>query len=87
MGQDLKECAKIFLKEQGRLFDKPVAETLDEAEAFLEDCFAQVFGSLKDVRAYLKEEGMDVAGMNDEELRSQSEVFAIGDGRYFVVEA
>ena len=33
-----EECLKVFLKEQGRLFDEPVAETLEEAEAFLEDC-------------------------------------------------
>ena len=35
-------CAEVFLKEQGRLFDEPVAETVDEAMEFLEDCFAQV---------------------------------------------
>ena len=32
-----EECLKTFLKKQGQLFDEPVAETLEEAEAFLED--------------------------------------------------
>ncbi len=34
-----------FLKEQSQLFDEPVAETLEEAEAFLEDCMAVVVDS------------------------------------------
>ena len=33
-----EECLQVFLKKQGQLFDEPVAETLEEAEAFLEDC-------------------------------------------------
>ena len=43
MEQYLEECAEVFLKEQGKLFDEPVAETIEEAKEFLEDCFAQVF--------------------------------------------
>ena len=87
MEQYLEECAEVFLKEQGKLFDEPVAETIEEAKAFLEDCFAQVFENISDVRAYLDEEGMDVSGVPDEELADELEVFAISDGRYFVVEA
>ena len=34
-------CLKTFLKDQGKLFDEPVAENLEEAEAFLEDGMAQ----------------------------------------------
>ena len=83
----LEECAEVFLKEQGKLFDEPVAETIEEAKEFLEDCFAQVFENISDVRAYLDEEGMDVSGVSDEELADELEVFAISDGRYFVVEA
>ena len=86
MEQYLEECAEVFLKEQGKLFDEPVAETIEEAKAFLEDCFAQVFENISDVRAYLDEEGMDVSGVSDEELADELEVFAISDGRYFVVE-
>ena len=87
MEQYLEECAEVFLKEQGKLFDEPVAETIEEAEEFLEDCFAQVFENISEVRAYLDEEGMDVSGVSDEELADELEVFAISDGRYFVVEA
>ena len=87
MEQYLEECAEVFLKEQGKLFDEPVAETIEEAKAFLEDCFAQVFENISEVRAYLDEEGMDVSGVSDKELADELEVFAISDGRYFVVEA
>ena len=68
-------------------FAEPVAETIEEAKEFLEDCFAQVFENISEVRAYLDEEGMDVSGVSDEELADELEVFAISDGRYFVVEA
>ena len=87
MEQYLEECAEVFLKEQGKLFDEPVAETIEEAKEFLEDCFAQVFENISEVRAYLDEEGRDVSGVSDEELADELEVFAISDGRYFVVEA
>lgn len=87
MEQYLEECAEVFLKEQGKLFDEPVAETIEEAKEFLGDCFAQVFENISEVRAYLDEEGMDVSGVSDEELADELEVFAISDGRYFVVEA
>ena len=80
MEQYLEECAEVFLKEQGKLFDEPVAETIEEAKEFLEDCFAQVFENISDVRAYLDEEGMDVSGVSDEELAGELEVFAILDG-------
>lgn len=79
-------CRSIF-KGPGKLFDEPVAETIEEAKEFLEDCFAQVFENISEVRAYLDEEGMDVSGVSDEELADELEVFAISDGRYFVVEA
>ena len=35
-----EECVMTFLENQGQLFDEPVAETIPEAEAFLEDCMA-----------------------------------------------
>lgn len=87
MGEYLDKCAEVFLKEQGKLFDESVAETLEEAKDFLEDCFAQVFDSIEEVREYLDEEGMDVSGMSDEELEDELEVFKLDDGHYFVVEA
>lgn len=74
-----------FLEKQNRLFPEPVAETREEAEYFLEDCMAVVCKNLKEVRKYF-DEIADVADMSDEELLDASEVFAIPDGRYLVVE-
>ena len=34
-----EESIEVFLKEQGRLYDEPVAETVEEAEEFLEDWY------------------------------------------------
>ena len=82
-----EECLQVFLKKQGQLFDEPVAETLEEAEAFLEDCMAAVVDSIEEVREYFDESGADVDGMSEEELEDASEVFALPDGRYLVVEA
>lgn len=79
-------CLKVFLKNQEQLFDEPVAETLEEAEEFLEDCMAVVVDSIDEVREFFDEEGMDASGMSDEELEEASEVFALPDGRYLIVE-
>ena len=81
-----EECLKVFLEEQLQLFDEPVAETLEEAEAFLEDCMAVVVDSLDEVRDYFEENGADIAEMTDDELEEASEVFPVSDGRYLVVE-
>ena len=81
-----EDCLKTFIKKQGQLFDEPVAETLEEAEAFLEDCMAVVVDSIDEVREFLEEEGVDVEGMSAEELEEASEVFAIPGGRYLIVE-
>ncbi len=81
-----EECLKVFLKKQLQLFDEPVAESLDEAEAFLEDCMAVVVNSLKEVREYFDENGADIADMSDEDLEEASEVFVLPSGRYLVVE-
>ena len=75
----------IFEK-QLQLFDEPVADSLDEAEAFLEDCMAVVVDSLKEVRDYFDENGTDISHMSDEDLEEASEVFALPSGRYLVVE-
>lgn len=81
-----EECLKVFLKKQLQLFEEPVAESLDEAEAFLEDCMAVVVDSLKEVREYFDENGADISYMSDEDLEEASEVFALPSGRYLVVE-
>lgn len=81
-----KESVETFLKDQGRLYDEPVAETYEEAEEFLEDCMAVEVKTLKEVRVYLEEAGADVEGMDDEELREACEVFALPSGGYLIVE-
>lgn len=86
MGEYNEECLKTFLEKQEQLFDEPVAETLETAEAFLEDCMAVVVESLAEVREYFEENGMDVDGMSEEELEEASEVFALPDGTYLIVE-
>ena len=81
-----EECLQTFILNQGQLFDEPVAETLEEAEAFLEDCMAVVVDSLDEVREYFEESGADVENMDAEELEEASEVFTLSGGRYLIVE-
>lgn len=81
-----KLCVETFLKNQGQLFDEPVAESYEEAEEFLEECMAVVVKNLKDVREYLDESGMDVDGMSKEELLEASEIFPLSDGTFLIVE-
>ena len=81
-----EECLRTFLKMQSQLFDEPVADTLEEAEAFLEDCMAVIVDSVREVREYFEESGADVEGMSDEELEDASEVFELPNGQYMIVE-
>ena len=81
-----KESVETFLRNQKQLFDEPVAETYEEAEEVLEDCLAVEVNSIREVRRYLDESGMDVEGMSDEELLDASEVFALEDGTFLIVE-
>ena len=46
---------KCFLENQGQLFPEDVASTMEEAEAFLEDCMAVVVDSPEEVEDYLDE--------------------------------
>ena len=82
-----EECLLTFLKKQSQLFDEPVAETMEEAEEFLEDCMAVVCMNLKEVKAYFEDQGADIEGMSLKDLEEASEVFALPDGRYLIVEA
>ena len=81
-----EECINTFLENQEQLFPQAVAESYEAAEAFLEDCMAQVVDSIEEVREYPQEPGADVEGMSDEELEDASEVFALPDGKYLIVE-
>ena len=82
-----KEYVQTFLEKQGQLFDEPVADDFEEAEAFLEDCMAVEVENIKEVRAYLDEAGADVSGMTDEDLEEACEVFTLPSGGYLIVEA
>lgn len=75
-----------FLKNQLQLFPEPVAENVDEAEAFLEECMAVVVNSVEEVLEFFEEEGIDVEGADGEEILNADEVFDVGDGRYLIVE-
>lgn len=86
MGEYSEECIMAFLKNQGQLYNEPVAETYEEAEEYLEDCMAAVVHSVKEIREYMEDAGMDVEGMSDEELLEAGEVFAVEDGTYLLVE-
>ena len=77
---------KCFLNKQKQLFTEPVAENMEEAAAFLEDCLAVVVNSPREVWEYFEEQGVDIEAANEEELLSEQEVFEIGDGRYLIVE-
>ncbi len=79
MNEYSEECLNTFLKEQKKLFDEPVAENMEEAEAVVVD-------SIDEVREYFEEEGVDVDGMSAEDLEEASEVFALPDGTYLIVE-
>lgn len=77
---------KCFLKKQLQLFPEKVAETMEEAESFLEDCLAVVVDSVDEVIAFFEEEGIDMDGADGEEILEAAEVFDVGDGRYLIVE-
>lgn len=77
------EC---FLEKQAQLFPEPVAETPEEAEDFLEECMAVVVNSLKEVWDYFDDSGVDISGMDKEDIADADEVFEVGDGRYLIVE-
>ena len=75
------------MENQLQLVPEKVAENIDEAEAFLEECMAVVVDSLDEVWDYFDEEGIDLEGQEKEEIADAPEVFDIGDGRYLIVES
>ncbi len=76
-----------FLENQLQLLPEKVADNIDEAEAFLEECVAVVVDSVDEVWNYFDEEGIDLEGQDKEEIVDAPEVFDIGDGRYLIVES
>ena len=85
--QYVETCLEYFLAHQEQLLPEPVAETMEEAEEFLEDCMAVVCMNLKEVKAYFEDQGANIEGMSLRDLEEASEVFAFPDGRYLIVEA
>ncbi|MEG0963075.1 MAG: glyoxalase [Lachnospiraceae bacterium] len=79
-------CVKYFLEHQGQLFSEKVAENMEEAEMFLEDCMAVICENISEVRDFFEEEGADIAEMTNEDLEEAQEVFSLPDGRYLIVE-
>ncbi len=77
---------KCFLDNQLKLYPEPVARSLEEARDFLEECMAVVVNSQKEVWEYFDEEGIDMEGMNEDDILDADEVFSVGDGRYLIVE-
>ena len=77
---------QCFLDNQEQLFPEPVADSLEEAEAFLDECMAIVVNSAQEVWEYFDEQGIDMEGADEEEILSADEIFDIGDGRYLIVE-
>ena len=76
-----------FLQNQLQLLPEKVADNIDEAEAFLEECMAVVVDSIDEEWNYFDEEGIDLEGQEKEEIVDAPEVFDIGDGRYLIVES
>ena len=72
MDKHIKECAAVFLRDQKRLFDEPVVFDVEEAEEFLEDCFAQYCKNIKELKQVMDDEGMDISGMSRSSLKYSS---------------
>lgn len=81
-----EKVLQCFLDNQSQLYPEPVAETSEEAEAFLEDCMAVVVDSVREVWEFFDEEGVDLEGVDEDSILESEEVFEIGDGRYLIVE-
>ena len=81
-----EKVLQCFLEKQDQLFPEPVAESLEEAEDFLEECIAVVVSSVKEVWEFFEEEGVDMEGAGEEEILEAEEVFEIGNGRYLIVQ-
>ena len=77
----------MFFGEPASALPEKVADNIDEAEAFLEDCMAVVVDSLEEVWQYFDDEGVDLEGQEKEAITEAPEVFEIGDGRYLIVES
>ena len=77
---------EVFLREQTKFYSEPVAQTAEEAREFLEETMAAIADSKQDVADYLADVGVDIDGLTLDEILEMPEVFAVGDGRYLLLE-
>ena len=87
MNEYPEEALRAFLKNQEQLFDERVADTLEEAEEFLEDCLAIIVDSVEEVMEYFEENGYDTSDYSPEDIVENAEVFSLPSGRFLIVEA
>ena len=75
-----EKVLKCFLDNQLQLFPEAVANNIEEAESFLNECMAVVVDSPEEVLESFEEEGIDTDGAMEEEILTADEVLDIGDG-------
>lgn len=81
-----KMVVDYFIAHQEKLIGKKIFLEEDEAREFLEDCMASVCDSVREVREYLDDTGMDMEGMSDKEILEAEEVFTLPNGQFLIVE-
>lgn len=86
MGEYDDAVLDCFLDNQLQLFPEPVAMNREGAEHFLEESMAIVVDSVSEVWEFFDEEGVDMEGADEDEILEAEEVFAVGDGRYLIVQ-
>lgn len=82
-----EECLTTFLEAQDKIYKEKVAQTLEEADEFLQDCMAVVLNTVEEIKDYWDEVGIDIAGMSLDEIEQAEEVIKLPSGRYLVVES
>ncbi len=80
------EVLDYFLENQQQLFPEEVASTREEADEFLQDCFATICKNKKELRDYL-DDIADITGMSDDEIVDCEEVFKLPSGKFLVLDA
>lgn len=69
MGEYSEECLRTFLKDQGQLFDEPVAETRKRQKHFWKTAWQLLWIHWRRYAEYFEESGADVDHMTEERWR------------------
>ena len=77
-----KSVLETFITSHGQLFDEKVAESLEEADEFLDMMMATVVDNEKQLKSYFDELGVDT----EDDILNAAEVFKLDDGRFLIVE-